>query len=49
MFAAGLVPGEHTLKLRLAKEMNADSKGHAVRIVELVVNDNRRVPPALVP
>jgi hypothetical protein len=38
LFAAGLKPGPHTLKVRTAGQRNKDSSGHAVRILHFVAN-----------
>ena len=38
MFAADLIDGDHKLKLRISKDRNQDSKGHAARIIQFAVN-----------
>lgn len=38
MFATDLEPAAHTLTVRIANEKHADSKGHAVRIMQFAVN-----------
>ena len=38
MFSADLAPGPHTLHLRVSKSSNAQSRGHAVRILQFVSN-----------
>lgn len=38
MFRTELPAGEHTLKLRIGREKNAASKGHAARIIQFAVN-----------
>ncbi len=38
MFATDLPPGPHTLRLRSAGQKNKDSTGHAMRILQFVVN-----------
>ncbi len=39
IFAADLEPKEHTLKLRIAKDANKKSVGHAMRIIQFEVNE----------
>ena len=39
VLAAELKQGKHTLAVRIAKERNARSKGHACRVVHLLVNE----------
>lgn len=38
VLAADLPPGEHELKLRVSRDANPQSKGHAVRIAHFLVN-----------
>lgn len=38
ILAADLKKGTHTLKLRIARESNPDSNGHAARIIQFVAN-----------
>lgn len=38
MFAADLPEGDHVLKLRISDAANKESKGHAVRIIQIAVN-----------
>ncbi len=38
MFSADLAPGTHTLHLRVSKSSNAQSRGHAARILQFVTN-----------